>query len=969
MSSVPQSPARPSAAHASVYSAYQGNTYLFGGNAPYVEEMYENYLANPGSVTDSWREYFDALQNVPASDGSDTRDVPHLPVINAFAERAKQGQTKVVVASADSELGRKRTAAQQLIAAYRNVGARWADLDPLKRAERDKIPELEPSFYGFTDADQETVFNTSNTFFGKETMSLRELMNALRETYCGAIGAEYMYMTDQNQKRWWQQKLEGMRSKPNFTKEKKLHILDRLSAAEGLERFLHTKYVGQKRFSLEGGESFIASMDELIQRGGEVGVQEIVIGMAHRGRLNVLVNSLGKVPADLFAEFDHTAPEDLPSGDVKYHQGFSSDVTTPGGPVHLSLAFNPSHLEIVNPVVEGSVRARMDRRADPLGLQVLPVLVHGDAAFAGQGVVMETLALAETRGYFTGGTVHIVINNQIGFTTSDPRDSRSTLYCTDVVKMIEAPVLHVNGDDPEAVVLATQLALDFRMEFHKDVVVDIICFRKLGHNEQDTPALTQPLMYKKIAQHPGTRRLYADKLSAQGMGDTLGDDMVKATRAALDAGKSTFDPVLTNFKSKYAVDWTPYLGKKWTDAGDTAIPMAEWKRLAQKITTIPATVTPHQLVKKVFDDRAAMGRGDIPVDWGMGEHMAFASLVASGYPVRLSGEDSGRGTFTHRHAVIHDQNREKFDTGTYVPLQNVADKQAPFVVIDSILSEEAVLAFEYGYASNDPGTLVVWEAQFGDFVNGAQVVIDQFIASGEVKWGRINGITLMLPHGYEGQGPEHSSARLERFMQLAADTNMQVVQPTTASQIFHVLRRQMVRSLRKPLVIMTPKSLLRAKDAASPLSEFIKGGFQTVIPENREEVIKRADKVKRVVACSGKVYYDLVRKREEKGFDDVAILRVEQLYPFPHKAFGTELKKYPNASDIVWCQDEPQNQGAWFFVQHYIHENMTDGQKLAYTGRAASASPAVGYSHLHQEQQKALVDGAFGKLKGFVLSK
>ncbi|MFI5445612.1 2-oxoglutarate dehydrogenase E1 component [Polaromonas sp. UC242_47] len=950
----------------SVYSAYQGNTYLFGGNAPYVEEMYENYLANPGSVPDNWREYFDALQNVPAVDGSNAKDVPHLPVINAFAERAKQGGTKVVVASADSELGRKRTAVQQLIAAYRNVGARWADLDPLKRAERDNIPELDPSFYGFTDADQETVFNTSNTFFGKDTMSLRELMNALRETYCGTIGAEYMYMTDQAQKRWWQTKLEGIRSKPSFSKEKKLHILDRLSAAEGLERFLHTKYVGQKRFSLEGGESFIASMDELIQRGGEIGVKEIVIGMAHRGRLNVLVNSLGKVPADLFAEFDHTAPEDLPSGDVKYHQGFSSDVTTPGGPVHLSLAFNPSHLEIVNPVVEGSVRARMDRRADPKGLQVLPVLVHGDAAFAGQGVVMETLALAETRGYSTGGTVHIVINNQIGFTTSDPRDSRSTLYCTDVVKMIEAPVLHVNGDDPEAVVLATQLALDFRMAFQKDVVVDIICFRKLGHNEQDTPALTQPLMYKKIAQHPGTRRLYADKLSAQGMGETLGDDMVKATRAALDAGKSTFDPVVTNFKSNYAVDWRPYLGKKWTDAGDTAIPMAEWKRLSEKVSTIPATVTAHQLVKKVYDDRAAMGRGDIPVDWGMGEHMAFASLVASGYPVRLSGEDCGRGTFTHRHAVLHDQNREKWDTGTYVPLQNVAENQAPFVVIDSILSEEAVLAFEYGYASNDPNTLVIWEAQFGDFVNGAQVVIDQFIASGEVKWGRVNGITLMLPHGYEGQGPEHSSARLERFMQLSADTNMQVVQPTTASQIFHVLRRQMVRNLRKPLVIMTPKSLLRNKDATSPLSEFTKGSFQTVIPENKD---LKADKVKRVIACSGKVYYDLAKKREEKEIDDVAILRVEQLYPFPHKAFATELKKYPNLAEIVWCQDEPQNQGAWFFVQHYIHENMAEGQKLGYSGRAASASPAVGYSHLHQEQQKALVDGAFSKLKGFVLSK
>ncbi|WP_395688454.1 2-oxoglutarate dehydrogenase E1 component [Caenimonas koreensis] len=951
----------------SVYTAYQGNSYLFGGNAPYVEEMYENYLANPTSVPETWRDYFDALQHVPAVDGSESKDVPHLPVINAFAERAKQGAGRVLVASgAESDLGRKRTAVQQLIAAYRNVGCRWADLDPLKRTEREKIPELEAGFYGFNDADQEAVFNISNTFFGKESMSLRELTNALRETYCGSIGAEYMYISDQHRKRWWQQKLESIRSKPNFSADQKKHILDRVTAAEGLERFLHTKYVGQKRFSLEGGESFIASIDALIQGAGSKGVQEIVIGMAHRGRLNVLVNALGKMPADLFAEFDHTAKEDLPAGDVKYHQGFSSDVTTAGGPVHLTLAFNPSHLEIVNPVVEGSVRARMDRRSDPHGKQVLPVLVHGDAAIAGQGVVMETLALSETRGYFTGGTVHIVINNQIGFTTSDPRDARSTLYCTDIVKMIEAPVLHVNGDDPEAVVLATQLALEYRMEFQRDVVVDIVCFRKLGHNEQDTPALTQPLMYKKIAQHPGTRKLYADKLAAQGLGDTLGDDMVKAYRAAMDAGKHTHDPVLTNFKSKYAVDWQPFLGRKWTDHADTAIPTAEWKRLAEKITTLPADFTPHPLVKKVLDDRAAMGRGEVNVDWGMGEHMAFASLVASGYPVRLSGEDCGRGTFTHRHAVLHDQNREKWDTGTFTPLSHVAENQAPFVVIDSILSEEAVLGFEYGYASNDPNTLVIWEAQFGDFVNGAQVVIDQFIASGEVKWGRVNGITLMLPHGYEGQGPEHSSARLERFMQLAADTNMQIVQPTTASQIFHVLRRQMVRNLRKPLVIMTPKSLLRNKDAGSPLVEFTKGSFQTIIPEHKD---LKADKVKRVIMCSGKVYYDLAKKREERGTDESAILRVEQLYPFPHKAFAAELKKYPNVTEIVWCQDEPQNQGAWFFVQHYIHENMVEGQKLAYAGRPSSASPAVGYAHLHQEQQKALVDAAFGKLKGFILTK
>ena len=947
---------------------YQSNSYLFGGNAPYVEEMYEAYLDNPGSVPDNWRAYFDALQHVPAVDGSEARDVAHAPVVESFAQRAKANAFAAKASSADLAVARKQVHVQSLIAAYRFLGNRWAELDPLKRAERPKIPELDPAFYDLTESDMDISFSAVNSYFGGETMTLRQIVQALRETYCGSIGSEFMHGSDPAEKRWWQERLEKARGKPTFTADEKKHILDRLTAAEGLERFLHTKYVGQKRFSLEGGESFIAAMDEVIQRAGERGVQEIVIGMAHRGRLNVLVNTLGKMPADLFAEFEHKAAEDLPAGDVKYHQGFSSDVSTQGGPVHLSLAFNPSHLEIVNPVVEGSVKARMDRRGDTLGKQVLPILVHGDAAFAGQGVVMETLALAQTRGYYTGGTVHLVINNQIGFTTSDPRDTRSTLYCTDVVKMIEAPVLHVNGDDPEAVVLCTQLALDYRQQFNKDVVVDIVCFRKLGHNEQDTPSLTQPLMYKKIAVHPGTRKLYGEKLVAQGVLTESGpDDMVKEFRAAMDAGRHTRDPVLTNFKGKYAVDWSPFLNKKWTDAADTAIPVAEFKRLAERITTIPSNFKLHPLVEKVIADRAAMGRGEINVDWGMGEHMAFASLVASGYPVRLSGEDSGRGTFTHRHAVLHDQNREKFDTGTYTPLQNVTDKQAPFVVIDSLLSEEAVLAFEFGYASSDPNTLVIWEAQFGDFVNGAQVVIDQFIASGEVKWGRANGLTMMLPHGYEGQGPEHSSARLERFMQLSADTNMQVVQPTTASQIFHLLRRQMVRAFRKPLVIMTPKSLLRNKDATSPMSEFTKGEFRTVIPELDASV--DAGKVKRIIACSGKVYYDLVKKRAERKATDVAIIRVEQLYPFPHKAFATEVKKYPNLSDIVWCQDEPQNQGAWFFVQHYIHENMLEGQKLGYAGRPASASPAVGYAHLHQEQQIALLEQAFTKLKGFILTK
>ena len=948
---------------------YRANSHLFGGNAPYVEEMYEAYLDNPGSVPENWRSYFDALQHLPAVDGSDERDVAHAPVVESFAQRAKANAFGNRASTSDLAIARKQVHVQSLIAAYRFLGSRWADLDPLKRQERPKIPELEPVFYDLSESDMDISFSASNTYFSTaENMTLRQILQALRETYCGSIGAEYMHVTQPIEKRWWQERLESIRSKPHFSADQKKHILDQLTAAEGLERYLHTKYVGQKRFSLEGGESFIASMDELVQRAGVKGVQEIVIGMAHRGRLNVLVNTLGKTPAELFSEFDHTAPENLPSGDVKYHQGFSSDVTTPGGPVHLSLAFNPSHLEIVNPVVEGSVKARLDRRGDLKGSSVLPIIVHGDAAFAGQGVVMETLALAQTRGYFTGGTVHLVINNQIGFTTSDPRDSRSTLYCTDVVKMVEAPVLHVNGDDPEAVVLATQMALDYRQEFSKDVVVDIVCFRKLGHNEQDTPALTQPLMYKKIAQHPGTRKMYADKLVAQGVLTSDGPDaMLKAFRAGMDEGKNAYSPVLTNYKSKFAVDWAPFLGKKWTDAADTALPLAEIKRLAERITALPKNFKAHPLVEKVLADRAAMGRGEMNVDWGMGEHLAFASLVASGYAVRLSGEDCGRGTFTHRHSVLHDQNREKWDEGTYTPLKHVAEGQAPFVVIDSLLSEEAVLGFEYGYASAEPNTLVIWEAQFGDFANGAQVVIDQFIASGEVKWGRANGLTLMLPHGYEGQGPEHSSARLERFMQLAADNNMQIVQPTSASQIFHVLRRQMVRMFRKPLVILTPKSLLRAKDAASPLSEFTRGEFRTVIGPSNPDI--EPEKVKRVIACSGKVAYDLRKRRDSKKQNDTAIVLVEQLYPFPHKAFAAELKKYPNATEIVWCQDEPQNQGAWFFVQHYIHENMLDGQKLGYAGRPASASPAVGYAHLHQEQLKSLLDQAFGKLKGFVLSK
>jgi 2-oxoglutarate dehydrogenase E1 component len=950
------------------------NSYLFGGNAPYVEELYESYLNNPGSVPDSWRAYFDQLQHFPATDGqTSTHDQTHAPVVESFAQQALQNKFSRPAQNsgfkADLESAARQVHVQSLIAAYRTLGSRWSDLDPLKHIDRPDIPELEPSFYGLTEADLDQVVAATNTYFTTDsTMTLRQILKALKDTYCRSVGAEFMHISDPVIKRWVQQRLESTLSAPTVTTERKRHVLQQLTEAEGLERFLHTKYVGQKRFSLEGGESFIAAMDEVVNHAGDVGIQEIVVGMAHRGRLNVLVNIMGKMPGDLFAEFEGKHNDSLKDGDVKYHNGFSSDLSTRGGPIHLSLAFNPSHLEIVNPVVEGSVRARQERRGDGKGKQVLPVLVHGDAAFAGQGVVMETLNLAQTRGYGTGGTFHIVINNQIGFTTSDPRDTRSTIYCTDVAKMIEAPVLHVNGDDPEAVVFACGLALDFRMEFGRDVVVDIVCFRKLGHNEQDTPSMTQPLMYKRIGQHPGTRALYAQKLAAQGvLSEEDADQMVKDYRQYMEDGRRTIEPVLTDYKSKYAIDWSPFLNAKWTDQADTAVPLAELKRIGERITTVPEGFTPHPLVTKMLNDRRNMARGDQNIDWGMGEHLAFATLVGSGYSLRITGQDSGRGTFTHRHAVLHDQNRERWDDGTYVPLQNVADGQAPFVVIDSVLSEEAVLAFEYGYSCADPNTLTIWEAQFGDFVNGAQVVIDQFIVSGEAKWGRQSGLTLMLPHGYEGQGPEHSSARIERFLQLCADNNIQVAQPTSGAQIFHLLRRQMIRQFRKPLVIFTPKSLLRNKDAASPLADLSSGRFRPVLGEVDTTI--NADKVKRVLVCSGKIYYELIHARRERKADHVAIVRIEQLYPFAHKTFETELRRYPKATEVVWVQDEPQNQGPWYYVQHHLFDNLEKGQKLAYSGRAASPSPAAGYMSKHIEQQKAIIDQAFDRFRTHALTK
>ena len=930
---------------------FLGTSYLFGGNAPFIEELYEKYLQDPEAVSGQWRRWFDQIQQ-PGK-----RDVAHQPIREAFARLAYQrpggnGHAPTIAVAA---VERKQVSVLQLINAYRFLGLRHANIDPLKRSPKPEVPELEPSFYGLTEADMDSVFNTGS-LVGPEQMPLREILRAVRETYCGSIGVEYMYISDVAQKRWIQSRFEGVRSTANLSPDQKRHTLERLTAAETLEKYLHTRYVGQKRFSLEGGDSLIPLLDDLLQRAGEHGIQETVIGMAHRGRLNVLVNTMGKMPKDLFSEFEGKHADNLPAGDVKYHMGFSSDIITPGGPMHLTLAFNPSHLEIVNPVVEGSVRARQHRRRDRDGKQVLPVVIHGDAAFAGQGAVMETLNLSQTRGYRTGGTIHVIVNNQIGFTTSDVRDTRSTLYCTDVVKMVEAPVFHVNGDDPEAVLLATEIALDFRTQFQKDVVIDLVCYRRHGHNEQDEPMVTQPLMYKSISRHAGTRKLYAEKLVAQGVVQS-GDDeaMITSYRAALDGGYHTNKTILSNYRPPFAVDWTQFRDAKWNQKVETGLPLPELKGLAEKLTTVPAEFKLHPRVEKVIADRRQMGQGKLPLDWGMAENLAYAALLKDGYAVRISGQDSGRGTFFHRHAVLHDQARERWDAGTYIPLQHIAENQPDFLVIDSVLSEEAVLGFEYGYATAEPNELVIWEAQFGDFVNGAQVVIDQFIASGDVKWGRLCGLVLMLPHGYEGQGPEHSSARLERFLQLCADYNMQIVVPSTPAQMFHVLRRQMIRTYRKPLIIFSPKSMLRHKESVSSLEDLAQGGFQPVIPEwdNIDP-----DQVKRVVFCSGKVYYDVRAARRERGIKDVAIVRLEQLYPFPHDEFKAQIDRYAKATEIVWCQEEPGNQGAWHRIQHYLLRHLLPMQKLSYALRPSSASPAVGHLALHNEQQKAVVDAA-----------
>ncbi len=929
-----------------------GNSYLFGANAPFIEALYDAYLKDPASVEPRWRSTFDDLQRL--DDGP--RDVSHREVQDVFARLAKQKRAAVAVSAAERpQLSEKQYAVLQLIGAYRFQGARHANVDPLNRQEKPYIAELDPAFYGLTGADGETVFGTGS-LIGPREMKLKDILQMLKDTYCRTVGTEYMYITDVPQKRWIQERLETVHSTPSYDAEYRKHILERLTASETLERHLHTKYVGQTRFSLEGGDSLIPMLDNLLQRAGAAGVQELVIGMAHRGRLNVLVNTLGKMPKDLFSEFEGKHDNAVLAGDVKYHDGFSSNIMTPGGPMHVTLAFNPSHLEIVNPVVEGSVRARQHRRRDKTGNQVLPVLIHGDASYSGQGVVMETLNLAQTRGFGTGGTAHIIINNQIGFTTSDLRDARSTLYCSDVSKMLEVPIFHVNGDDPEAVCLVTEIALDYRMKFGKDVVIDLVCYRRLGHNEQDEPMVTQPLMYKKIHQHLTPRKIYADRLAAEKViTESDAEGMIKTFRAALDSGYHTNKTILDNFKAPFEVNWKPYSGTKWYENDDTRLPLDLLQQLGRRITEVPPNFKLHPRVVKIMADRRLMAEGKLPLDWGMAENLAYATLLNEGYSVRISGQDVGRGTFFHRHAVLHDQNRERWDQGTYVPLQHVSEKQGDFVVIDSVLSEEAVLGFEYGYATSGPSELVIWEAQYGDFANGAQVVIDQFIASGEVKWGRMCGLTMMLPHGYEGAGPEHSSARIERFLQQCADYNMQVCVPATPVQMYYLLRRQMIRPYRKPLIIFSPKSLLRHKESISPLEEFSHDKFKPVNEDWDAKEI-HPENVKRVIFCSGKVFYDLRAGRREQGIKDLPLVRIAQLYPFPHDDFRAQIERYKNATEIVWCQEEPRNQGAWHSIQHYLLRHMLPHQKLTYAGRDSSATPAAGYKSLHDQQQKELVD-------------
>ncbi|GHB76695.1 2-oxoglutarate dehydrogenase subunit E1 [Psychrosphaera saromensis] len=931
--------------HEGVMQNWLDSSHLSANSMVYVEQMYELYLDDPTSISDEWREVFDQLPKVEGV----SVETKHSDVRELFAQLAKN-KDRMVVSGAD-QADAKQVKVLQLINAFRFRGHQNANLDPLGLWYRETVRELSLAHHGLDDEDKSREFNVGSFAVGKEKMQLGELYSALENTYCGSVGAEYMHITDTDEKRWIQQRFESIQSKPAFSTDIKKRILKGLIAVDGLEKYLGAKFPGAKRFSLEGGDALVPMIKEIIHRAGEQGQKEVVIGMAHRGRLNVLVNVLGKKSGELFDEFGGKVDPSLTAGDVKYHQGFSSDFATAGGNVHLALAFNPSHLEIVNPVVIGSVRARLDRHNCTNGSKALPITVHGDSAIAGQGVVQETFNMSQTRGYKVGGTIRIVVNNQVGFTTSNQEDTRSTEYCTDIAKMVQAPIFHVNSDDPEAVALVSQIAVDYRNTFRRDVVIDLVCYRRHGHNEADEPSATQPIMYKKIKKHPVPRQLYIDHLTKEG---SISLDEVKELtdgyRGLLDKGECAVEEWRP--MEAHSVDWTPYLNHDWDIAYDKAISVEKLNELGKKITQYPESMTLQSRVKKQYDERIKMLNGEKPLDWGFAETLAYADIVDRGTDIRITGQDSGRGTFFHRHAVIHNQE----DASTYVPLENINEKQGKFEIYDAVLSEVGVLAFEYGYATAEPDSLVIWEAQFGDFANVAQVVIDQFICSGEQKWGRLCGLTMLLPHGYEGQGPEHSSARMERFLQLCADHNMQVCVPTTPAQVFNMIRRQQIRPMRRPLIVMTPKSLLRHPLAVSTMEELADGTYYNVIDEIDDNI--DAKKVKRVVLCSGKVYYDLLEQRRKDNQTDIAIVRIEQLYPFPHAEMEVIVKKYKNVKDYIWCQEEPQNQGAWYCSQHHFRNSIPKGADLTYAGRKASASPAVGYASVHAKEQQALVNDA-----------
>ena len=932
---------------------------FFGGNTPFIESLYEDFLKDPGSVPEDWRKHFESLPPVNGSP-PEQLDYSHHDIQTSLA--------RLVTANHCRQSPRFNAAAAErqvkilrLINAYRVRGHQSADLDPLKLYETILLPDLSLSNYGFSESDLDEVFNTGS-LFAPERMPLREIVDLLQEVYIGTVGSEYMHITSTREKRWIQQRLETYRARPVLEESDKRWLLHLLTAAEGIEKFMHARFVGQKRFSLEGCESLIPLLDELIVRAARDHSEEITIGMAHRGRLNVLANIIAKPPGEIFQEFEGMRPQAgdrgiLSSGDVKYHKGFSSDLETPYGPIHVTLGFNPSHLEIINPVVMGSVRARQQRYKDKQGTKIIPVAIHGDAAIAGQGINQETFNMSQARGYNVGGTVHVVINNQIGFTTSNLLDSRSTHYCTDIAKMVQAPIFHVNGDDPEAVLFVTRLAFDYRMHFRKDVVIDLVCYRRQGHNEADEPAVTQPVMYSKIRSHQPVRARYAEKLIAEGV--ITPDEAqreVEEVRNAFEHGESVGRTSMCDLDGRIHVDWNKYRGKRWDEAVDTSVDEDRIAALAGQIFTPAPDFPLHPRLQRILDDRQQMAVGAKLMDWGFAENIAYACLLDKGYPVRISGQDARRGTFFHRHAMWRNQ-----ETGeSYVPLQHLHPDQPNFVIIDSVLSEASVLAYEYGYASAEPHGLNIWEAQFGDFANGAQVVIDQFITSAGAKWGLYCGLILFLPHGYEGQGPEHSSARPERYLQMCAEHNIQVCIPTTPAQIFHLLMRQVIRPYRHPLIVMTPKSLLRSPLATSPIEALSQGGFETVIDE-----VDKLDKtqVTQLVICTGKVYYDLLQARRSRNLEQVAIIRIEQLYPFPKEQFNSVISSYPNVEKYVWCQEEPQNQGAWDQIKHRFHALLDSRIPLIYVGRRSAAAPATGYFRVHQEEQEKLVDDA---LTGFV---